>query len=102
MPSLYEPCGISQLISLRYGTIPIVRKTGGLADTVKEFNPITGKGHGFLFNHYEKESLLATLNQALDCYKNPQHRKKLILNAMKLDFSWKASALLYRQLYEKF
>lgn len=101
MPSLYEPCGISQLISLRYGTIPIARKTGGLADTVEEFNPITGKGHGFLFKNYEKEDLLTTLNQALDCYKNLQHRKRLILNAMKLDFSWEASALLYSRLYEK-
>jgi len=101
MPSLYEPCGIGQLISLRYGTIPIVRKTGGLADTVEEFNPITGEGHGFLFQEYSPKSLLEAMDQALTCYQNPHHRNKMISNAMKLDFSWRVSAGRYSEIYDQ-
>jgi starch synthase len=101
MPSKYEPCGIGQLISLRYGTIPIVRKTGGLADTVTEFNPMTGEGHGFLFEEYSAEALIDAVKRALVFYRNPQHWRRLVLNAMKLDFSWKATAACYIDLYEE-
>lgn len=101
MPSLYEPCGIGQLISLRYGTIPIVRATGGLADTVEAFNPITGEGHGFLFQEYSPNSLLEAMEEAIACYQNPRHRIKMISNAMKLDFSWSVSAGCYSEIYDQ-
>jgi len=101
MPSFYEPCGIGQLISLRYGTIPIVRKTGGLADTVEEFNPITGKGHGFLFQEFSPKALLEAIDRALAFYHYPHHRNKMISNAMKLDFSWRLSAGRYSEIYDQ-
>lgn len=95
MPSKFEPCGLGQMISMRYGTIPIARKTGGLADTVKN------KKTGFLFKEYKSEALLKTVKEALEFYENPQKWQKFIKRAMTEDFSWKKSAKEYLKLYKK-
>ena len=102
MPSLYEPCGLNQMYSLKYGTVPIVRSTGGLADTVREFNVKTGKGTGFLFKRYESEDLLSALEKALTVYKDRRMWRKLMLNGMNKDFSWGKSAKKYLELYLKY
>jgi len=94
MPSKYEPCGLGQLISFRYGTIPLVFKTGGLADTVSRDN-------GFVFQHYAKEDLIKTLQKALTTFSNKDKWPGLIRNAMKCNFSWEESAKKYLQLYAK-
>lgn len=101
MPSRYEPCGLGQMIALRYGAVPIVRKTGGLADTVVEFNPKTGTGTGFLFDEYSASALLRSLQRALRTYQDKTAWKKLIQNGMKQDFSWTHSAEEYVKLYKK-
>ncbi len=101
MPSRYEPCGLNQLYSLKYGTVPIVRKTGGLADTIEEFNPETGKGNGFVFEKYDDKELLKTIKRAIEIFGNQKIWKKIIKNGMKQDFSWKASAKKYSKIYEK-
>jgi len=101
MPSRYEPCGLGQLISLRYGTVPIVRRTGGLADTVSEFDPDRGNGNGFVFDAPAPEPLLAALGRALRAYRQPSLWKRLMRNGMAEDFSWEASAREYVALYQK-
>lgn len=101
MPSLYEPCGLGQLISFKYGTVPIVRKTGGLADTVFEFDQKEGTGNGFVFENYNGEELLAAVKRALKVYGEKHVFKKLILNGMNQDFSWEHSANEYLKLYSK-
>ncbi len=101
MPSRYEPCGLNQIYSLRYGTVPVVRKVGGLADTVEEFNPKTGKGTGFLFEKYSGQEMLKALKKAITVYKNRKVWLKLMKNGMVKDFSWNASAKEYVKLYEK-
>jgi starch synthase len=93
MPSKYEPCGLGQMISLRYGTIPLVFKTGGLADTVNEEN-------GFVFDQYNQEELIKTIKKASRAFKNADKWPKLIQKAMACNFSWEASARKYIQLYE--
>lgn len=100
MPSRYEPCGISQLISLRYGSIPIVHKTGGLSDTVIDFNPWTGRGTGFAFNHYRPEDLLMAITRALENFKYPQVWEHLTWEAMRESYSWDIPAMKYWELYE--
>jgi len=101
MPSRYEPCGLSQLISMRYGTIPIARRTGGLADTVHEYDPVTGKGTGFLFEDESSYALVSAVKRAIDVYHNKNSWQKLITNAMESDFSWGNSAREYIDLYQK-
>lgn len=102
MPSRFEPCGLGQLISLRYGTIPIVRLTGGLADTISDFNPATGSGNGFGFSEYSGPALLHTVRRALKLYRErPEQWQYLVKNAMDLDFSWARSAVEYLQLYQE-
>jgi starch synthase len=101
MPSRYEPCGLNQMYSLRYGTVPVVRKVGGLADTVEEFNPKTGKGTGFLFEKYSGQEMLKALKKAITVYKNRKVWLKLMKNGMAKDFSWNASAKEYVKLYAK-
>jgi len=102
MPSKYEPCGLGQLISLRYGTIPIVRATGGLKDTIVDFDPVRKIGNGFVFNDYSPEALLATIKRAVDVFCHDKESwKRLILNGMSADFSWEHSAKEYVKLYEK-
>ncbi len=99
MPSRYEPCGLGQLISMRYGTIPIVRRTGGLADTVQEYDPETGNGTGFCFDDESPTALMSAVRRALEIYSDKDNWRKLVLNAMKADFSWENSAREYVNLY---
>ena len=100
MPSRYEPCGLGQLISLKYGTVPIVRSTGGLADTVADFNPSTKKGNGFVFREHTGKDLLDALSRGLGIYRQRDMFRALSENCMQFNFSWEASAAKYRQLYE--
>ncbi len=102
MPSLFEPCGLSQLMSLRYGTVPIVRETGGLRDTVEPYNQYEGTGTGFGFCNYNAHEMLGTVRYAKDVYYN--HRRewnKIIDRGMEKDFSWAASARKYEELYNR-
>ncbi|NQU77144.1 glycogen synthase [Candidatus Falkowbacteria bacterium] len=101
MPSRYEPCGLGQLISMRYGSIPVVRATGGLVDTVTDFNPETGKGNGFVFIGYDSKEFLASLVRAIENYKHKDDWKKLVKRAMKASHSWEIPAKKYVELYEK-
>ena len=101
MPSLFEPCGLSQLISLRYGTIPIVRETGGLCDTVEPFNEYEKKGTGFSFSNYNAHEMMACVRYAERIYYDDKKSwRGLVSRAMKADFSWKSSALQYQELYD--
>jgi len=99
MPSLFEPCGIGQLIALKYGSIPITRETGGLKDTITPYNKYTGKGNGFSFNNYSGIELLETINRAIDLYKDKTSWSKLVHNAMSSNNSWENSAKNYMKLY---
>lgn len=101
MPSLYEPGGLNQLYSFKYGTIPIVRATGGLKDTVEEFDPKTGRGNGFLFGPYEVPALLEAVDRALTLFRQKGEWTTLMKNAMAADFSWDRSARAYLDLYQK-
>jgi starch synthase len=101
MPSRYEPCGLNQIYSLKYGTVPIVRATGGLDDTIEPFDARTGKGTGFKFHEYTAEALLDSVRNALELWAKPEQWRKLMLNGMKRDFSWSVSAREYMKIYEK-
>lgn len=100
MPSRFEPGGIVALEALRYGAVPLVRRTGGLNDIISDFNPVTKIGNGFSFKNNDPWEFFASLVEALTIYKQPHLWKKLIHNCMSYDFSWKYSALLYEKLYE--
>ena len=100
MPSLYEPCGIGQMLAMRYGSIPIVRETGGLKDTVMPYNKFTGEGNGFSFANYNAHEMMGTVRYAEHVfYDKKRDWNKMVERAMKADFSWKASAEKYQQLY---
>lgn len=99
MPSLFEPCGIGQLLALRYGSIPIVRETGGLKDTVHSYNEYTNEGNGFSFTNYNAHDMLYTLKRALKFYENKELWNNLARNAMLEDNSWTRSAQEYKSLY---
>lgn len=99
MPSRYEPCGLNQLYSLKYGTIPIVRATGGLKDSVQEFDPVFGTGNGFVFDAYSGPALQAAVNRALAAFSKKDEWAILMRNAMAADHSWKYSASEYLALY---
>jgi starch synthase len=101
MPSRYEPCGLAQLIALRYGAVPVVRRTGGLADTVTEFDPARRTGTGFLFDALEPAALLDAVRRAAAAFARPELWGALVMNAMTEDFSWDASAREYAALYKK-
>lgn len=101
MPSRYEPCGLGQMIALRYGSVPLVRKTGGLADTVAAYNSKTGQGTGFVFNEYSPAALIAALRRALAVYRNKKKWTSLMRAGMKQDLSWERSAKKYVKLYRK-
>lgn len=101
MPSRYEPCGLNQMYSLNYGTVPIVRKTGGLADTVKDYHEFNETGNGFSFKDYTPQALYSTMLRALTMYEDKKVWKQIQLRGMKEDFSWKHSADLYIELYGK-
>lgn len=99
MPSLYEPCGIGQMLAMRYGAIPIVRETGGLKDTVKPYNKYTGEGNGFSFSNYNAHEMFFTLQNAIKLYQNKNIWNNLIINAMNTDNSWKKSAQQYIRIF---
>jgi len=99
MPSRYEPCGLGQMIALRYGTIPVVRATGGLADTVVEYNPETKEGNGFLFKDFKPGEFLKAIQRARNVYEQREEWLALVKKAMTCDFSWGASAKKYLELY---
>jgi len=100
MPSRYEPCGLNQLISLKYGTVPVVTATGGLDDTIEDFDPQAKTGTGFKMKEPTKEELLSALNRALRVYEQPKLWERLVKNGMRKDFSWKTSAKEYLNLYK--
>jgi starch synthase len=100
MPSHYEPCGLNQMYSLVYGTVPIVRETGGLADTVIKYNEKTGEGNGFMFKQYESAAMLKEISRALKVFEDKKTWTKIQKNGMKCDFSWIASAKKYIELYK--
>jgi len=99
MPSRFEPCGLGQLIALKYGTVPIVRKTGGLADTVIDYSTDNKNGNGFVFEKYSSDELLNTINFAVKEFKNQQVWNNIINNAMSSRFSWQKSGIEYQNLY---
>jgi starch synthase len=101
MPSRYEPSGLTQLYSLKYGTIPIVRTTGGLRDSIEDFDPAGAKGTGFRFEPYEAPALLAAIDRALAAYADKKQWTRLMINAMSADYSWERSALEYLALYRR-
>ena len=100
-PSRYEPCGLTQIYALKYGTVPVVRATGGLDDTIEAFQPRSGQGNGFKFSEYEAKDFLAQMKEALNIYGNKALWKVLVENGMRADFSWEESARRYVELYEK-
>lgn len=100
MPSLFEPCGLSQIISMKYGTLPIVRETGGLNDTVMPYNEFTGEGTGFSFAPYMSDDLLKVLGYAAGVFEDKKSWQGIMRQAMRCDFSWAASAREYEQLYD--
>ncbi|MDD7796423.1 glycogen synthase [Clostridium sp. 'White wine YQ'] len=100
IPSKFEPCGLTQMISMRYGTLPLVRETGGLKDTVKEFNNLTGIGNGFTFKNYSAIDMIEALDRALTIYKNKEMWNLVQKNAMLQDNSWNLSAKEYYELYK--
>ena len=100
MPSLFEPCGISQLISMRYGTLPLVREVGGLRDTVIPYNEYTKQGTGFTFKNFSGDDFIYMIKYAIEVYYyRKDDWKQMMKNAMKEDVSWEKSCLIYDQLY---
>jgi starch synthase len=100
VPSLYEPCGLTQMYALRYGTVPVVRATGGLDDTIIGFDPVEKKGNGFKFGPYEAKSFLTAIRRAIEVFRDGETWERLVQNGMKEDFSWDRSARAYLELYE--
>ncbi|HEY2105171.1 MAG TPA: glycogen synthase GlgA [Candidatus Binataceae bacterium] len=101
MPSRFEPCGLTQMYALKYGAAPVVRATGGLADTVAEFDPATGSGNGFVFERYEAAELIAAMRRALRVFGDPAAWRRLMANCFAADFSWSAAAARYMELYRQ-
>jgi starch synthase len=101
MPSRYEPCGLNQMYSMRYGTVPIVRATGGLDDTVEEFDPVTHRGTGFKFAPYTPDALLGAVRRALDAYHRSVDWRRLMSAGMRTDFSWTEPAARYLAFYRE-
>lgn len=101
MPSRYEPCGLNQMFSLKYGTIPVVRKTGGLADTIVDYIEDPSKGNGFVFERYDRQDMLAALRNAVDLFSDTSTWQKLMKRGMRLNFSWQAAAEKYVKIYNK-
>lgn len=101
MPSRYEPCGLNQIYSLKYGTVPVVRATGGLDDTIDPWDPRTKKGTGFKFQEATGEALLRAIHHALDLYRDQTSWQKLMRNGMSKDFSWRVAAREYVRVYDR-
>ncbi|NCC82290.1 MAG: glycogen synthase, partial [Clostridia bacterium] len=100
MPSLFEPCGISQMIALNYGNIPVVREVGGLKDTISPFNEFTGEGNGFSFANYNGEEFLKVIEYALGIYEDKDKWNEVFKNALKSKFTWEKSAKEYVEIYK--
>jgi starch synthase len=101
MPSRYEPCGLNQMYSLKYGTVPVVRRTGGLADTVEPWDPEAREGTGFLFGDFSASALHDTLRFALGCWADQKAWRVLMRNGMARDFSWDRQGERYVELYRR-
>ncbi|MEI9968578.1 MAG: glycosyltransferase [Terracidiphilus sp.] len=101
MPSRYEPCGLNQIYSLKYGTVPIVRATGGLDDTIEEWNAKKGTGTGFKFAGFDSKDLLAEIDRAIDAFNDKASWTRLMLNGMARDYSWSGPAKEYVRVYEE-
>ena len=101
MPSRFEPCGLNQMYSLRYGTVPLVHATGGLADTVQNFDAATGEGTGFSFDEYSPQAVLGTLRWALGVFMDRRTWRRVQQAGMRQDHSWAASAKRYVEVYER-
>ena len=101
IPSRYEPCGLTQIYALKYGTVPIVRATGGLDDTIKEFDPVSGRGTGFKFVEYKAKAFLDQIKEAVSLFEEGTNWMKLVENGMRSDFSWERSAQEYIYVYDK-
>ena len=101
MPSLYEPCGLNQMYSLRYGTVPVVRATGGLDDTIEEWDAVKGTGTGFKFEGYEPKDLLAEIDRALEAFRDRKGWTRLMRNGMARDYGWSGPAKEYVRVYEQ-
>lgn len=102
MPSAFEPCGLSQMMAMRYGSLPLVRETGGLKDTVVPYNHVTGEGTGFSFANYNAHDMLHVIEEAERLFRNaPETWNSLVEQAMAADFSWRKSALEYKEIYER-
>ncbi|MBN1239877.1 MAG: glycosyltransferase, partial [Gammaproteobacteria bacterium] len=101
VPSRYEPCGLTQMYALRYGTVPVVRATGGLADTIRHFDPATGQGNGSVFDHADVDGLIWGLTTALLWYADAHAWRRLVDNGMRADFSWARQAEPYEALYRE-
>jgi starch synthase len=101
MPSRSEPCGLTQMYALRYGTVPIVRSTGGLVDTVEPWDPSTREGTGFRFDHADGTGLMWAIDQALEAHRDRPAWERLMGNGMAKDFSWERSAREYVDLYDR-
>jgi starch synthase len=101
MPSRYEPCGLNQMYSLRYGTVPVVRATGGLADSVQHFDAASARGTGIVFHDFDANGLRWALNTALDLYPNKHAWKQLVANGMDQNYSWEEQGELYVKAFLK-
>jgi starch synthase len=99
MPSVYEPCGLNQMYSLRYGTVPIVRETGGLADSVQLYDPATRKGDGIVFRDYNEEGLRWAIETALDLYPDRPVWRRMVQNGMRKNYSWEKQGQEYVDLF---
>jgi starch synthase len=101
MPSRFEPCGLTQMYALKYGTVPVVRATGGLRDTVSEFDPATGTGNGFVFSEYTTNAMVAALERAVAAFSEDVHWRRLMGNCFRANFSWDRAAREYLEWFER-
>jgi starch synthase len=101
MPSKYEPCGLNQIYSLKYGTVPVVRATGGLDDTIDEWKAESGTGTGFKFYGYDAQGLMAAVDRALEAFQNKKAWQQLMRNGMARNYSWQPPAREYAAVYEE-
>lgn len=101
MPSRYEPCGLGQMIAMRYGTVPVARCTGGLADTIADYQASTGQGNGFVFKNNTPHACFLALVRAVEAFRRPEEWRRLQRRGMAADFSWEASARQYVELYRR-
>ena len=100
VPSIFEPCGLVQMEAMRYGCVPIVRRVGGLADSVADYDPVGDKGTGFVFNNYDRYAFLIAIIRAYETFRNRKEWKELVKRAMTADLSWRRSAQDYLKLFE--